>query len=53
MGKAFAYLVVIFLGLFILEWFGVIDIPYVDLPNFTTGKQELMHQTTEAIEQME
>ena len=53
MGKAFAYLVVIFLGLFILEWFGVIDIPYVDLPDFTAGKQDMIHQTTEAVEQVE
>lgn len=53
MGKSFAYLVLILVVLFALEWFGVIDIPYVDLPDFTAGKQDLMHQTEKAVEKME
>ena len=53
MGKAFAYVVVILLGLFVLEWFGIIDIPYIDLPEFNASKQDLMHQTQETVDNME
>ena len=53
MGKAFAYLVLILVSLFALEWFGIIDIPYVDLPEFTESTQDLTHRTEEAVESME
>ena len=53
MGKTFAYLVLILIGLFALEWFGIIDIPYIDLPDFDASKQDMMHQTEKAVENME
>ena len=53
MGKYFGGLIIIVIALFALEWFGVIDIPYVDLPDFTSSKQDMMHQTQEAVDKME
>ena len=53
MGKTFAYLVLILVALFALEWFGIIDIPYVDLPDFTESTQDLTHRTEETVEKME
>lgn len=49
MGKYFAGLILVVVTLFALEWFGVIDIPYVELPDLTAGKQNL-HQTIETVE---
>ena len=45
MGKYFAGLILTVVALFALEWFGIVDIPYLDLPDLTAGKQNLMHQT--------
>ena len=53
MGKYLGGLIIIVIALFALEWFGVIDIPYVDLPDFTAGKKDMLHQTQETVEKME
>ena len=50
MGKYIVWLVIIVIVLLALEWFGVIDIPYVDLPDFTASKEDLIQKTTEAVE---
>lgn len=49
MGKHFGILIIIVVTLFGLEWFGIIDIPYIELPELTAGKQELIHQTVESV----
>ena len=41
---------IILLALFILEWFGIIDVPFLEIPDFTAGKKEMMEKTIEAIE---
>ena len=50
MGKYVIWVVIIVIAVLAVEWFGLIDIPYLDLPDFTGGKQELIHKTTEAVE---
>jgi len=50
MGKYVVWFIIIVIALLAVEWFGFIDIPYLDLPDFTGGKQVLMHKTTEALE---
>ena len=52
MGKYFGGLIIVVIALFVMEWFGVIDIPYLELPDLTVGKQNLMHQTLETVEDM-
>ena len=51
MGKVFAYLVIILLTLFALEWFGVVDIPYIDLPDFTGSRQDMIYKTEKVLDQ--
>lgn len=53
MGKYIIWLVIIVIVLLALEWFGVIDIPYIDLPDFTAGRKDMVHQTQEVIEKIE
>jgi len=47
MGKYVIWFIIIVIAVLAVEWFGFIDIPYLDLPDFTGGKQELIHKTTE------
>ena len=53
MGKYIIWLVIILIVLLALEWFGVIDIPYIDLPDFTAGRKDMVHQTQEVVEKIE
>lgn len=53
MGKYIIWIILIVIALLALEWFGVIDIPYLDLPDFTSGKQDLLHQTKGAAGKIE
>jgi hypothetical protein len=41
---------IIFLVLYFLEWFGVIDVPFLEIWDFTAGKKEMMEKTIGAIE---
>jgi len=50
MGKYVVWFVIIVIALLAVEWFGFIDIPYLDLPEFTSGKQDLIHKSTETVE---
>ena len=49
MGKYIIWLIIIAIALLALEWFEIIDIPYVDLPDFTSSKKDLIHKTTEPV----
>ena len=50
MGKQFGILILIVAALFGLEWFGLIDIPYLELPDLKAGKHEMIYHTVEALE---
>ena len=52
MGKKFASLILAVITLFVLEWFGFIDIPYLDLPDLTAGKQHMIQQNVENLDDM-
>ena len=52
MRKYFASLILAVITLFVLEWFGFIDIPYVDLPDVTAGKQHMIQQNVENLDNM-
>jgi hypothetical protein len=52
MGKYFASLILAVITLFVLEWFGIVDIPYVDLPDLTAGKQHMIQQNVENMDNM-
>ena len=41
---------VIILALFFLEWFGIVDIPFLEIKDFTAGKKEMLEKTIDAIE---
>ena len=50
MGKYIIWFVIIVIAVLAVEWFGIIDIPYLDLPDFTGGKQNLIHKSAEGLQ---
>jgi hypothetical protein len=52
MGKYIIYAVIIFIVLFILNWFKVIDIPFLDMPDFTGAKQESIHKSQDTVKDL-
>jgi hypothetical protein len=53
MGKCFIYGVIILFALFILNWFGIVNIPWMDIPDFTGNKQEMTSKSHDAVKQVE
>jgi hypothetical protein len=51
MAKYFGYAVCILVALFFLEWFQIIDIPFVDIPDFTSGKKVLIEKSGDSLKQ--
>lgn len=53
MGKYFIYAVIILVALFILNWFEIVNIPWLDIPDFTGTKQEMISNSHDAVKQVE
>ena len=53
MGKYFIYGVIILVALFILNWFEIVNIPWMDIPDFTGTKQEMMSNSHDAAKHVE
>ena len=45
MGKFVIYILGILAILFLLEWFRLVDIPYLEIPNYTGSKKELYEKS--------
>jgi hypothetical protein len=50
MGKYIIYGIIVLLVLFILEYFQIVDVPFLEIPDFTSGKEKMIHKTIEAID---
>jgi hypothetical protein len=49
MGKYIAYALVVLIILFALEWFEIVDIPFLEIPDFTGNKEEMMEKTRDSL----
>ena len=52
MGKYVGYVILILIVLFAVEYFGIIDIPFFDIPDYFTGKESMIDKTEEALNQL-
>jgi hypothetical protein len=52
MGKYIAYAILIIGVLFALEWFQIVDVPFLDIPDFMSGKKEMIDSTKDILEKM-
>ena len=50
MRKYIGCAIIVFLILLILEWFEIVDIPFLEIPDFTSGKKEMIYKTKEALD---
>lgn len=52
MGKYIGYVILILIVLFAVEFFGIVDIPYFDIPNYLSGKEDMIDKTEDAMKQL-
>ncbi len=52
MGKYLIYAVIVFIALFILNWFQIIHIPFLDMPDFTGAKQESIQKKHDTVTEL-
>ena len=52
MGKYVGYVILILIVLFAVEFFGIVDIPYFDIPDYFSGKEGMVDQTEKAMKQL-
>lgn len=53
MGKYVGYVLLIIVVIFVLEWFQIVDVPFFEIPDFTSGKKVMINSTKDTLEQME
>ena len=52
MGKYLGYAILIIGLIFVLEWFQIVDVPVLVIPDFLLGKKDMIHSTGDVLEQM-
>ena len=50
MGKYIGCTFLIIVAVFALEWFQIVDVPYFDIPDYTSGKKDMIHATEDMLE---
>jgi len=52
MGKYVGYVILILIVLFAVEYFGIIDIPFFEIPDYFGGKESMINKTEDAMNQL-
>ena len=50
-GKFIGYAILIIDVIFVLEWFQIVDVPFFEIPDFMSGKKDMIHSTEHVLEQ--
>ena len=53
MGKYIGYTFLIIVVVIALEWFEIVDVPYFDIPDLTSGKKTMIHSKDDALKKAE
>jgi len=53
MGKYIAYTLLIIVVVVTLEWLQIVDVPYLDIPDFTSEKKDMIYSTEDVLEKGE
>jgi hypothetical protein len=51
MGKFVIYALIIVVAALILEFFQIVDIPFLEIPDYLSGKTEMIQKTNNMMEQ--
>ena len=52
MGKYIGYTILILVVIFILERFEIVDVPFFEIPDFMSGKNDMIHSTEDVLDQI-
>jgi hypothetical protein len=52
MGKYIGYAILILVVIFALEWFQIVDVPFFEIPDFLSGKKEMIDSTKDVLDKM-
>ena len=52
MGKYIGYALLILVVVFALEWFQIVDVPFFEIPDFLSGKKDMLDSTKDVLEKM-
>jgi hypothetical protein len=50
MGKYIFYALAVLVILFALEWFEIVDVPFLEIPNITGQKKEILDRSKDAMD---
>jgi hypothetical protein len=53
MGKYIGYTLLIIVVVLTLEWLQIVDVPYLETPDFTSEKKGMIHSTENVLEKRE
>ena len=53
MGKYIGYTLLIIVVVVALEWLQIVDVPYFDIPDFLSGKKDMIYSTEDVLEKSE
>jgi hypothetical protein len=51
MGKFVIYAMIIVIAALVLEFFQIVDIPFLEIPDYLSGKTEMIQKTNDMVEQ--
>ena len=51
MGKFIGYTFLIITILLALEWFQIVDVPYLEIPDYTSGKKAIIESSEDTLDQ--
>jgi hypothetical protein len=52
MGKFIGYAFLLLITLFLIEWLQIIDVPFIEIPDYLSGKKEMIDSTKGTLDQM-
>lgn len=53
MGKYIGYTLLIIVVVVALEWLQIVDVPYLDIPDLTSQKKDMIYSTEDVLEKGE
>ena len=53
MGKYIAYTLLIIVVVLTLEWLQIVDVPYLEIPDFTSQKKDMIYSTEDVLDKSE
>jgi len=53
MGKYIGYVILIIVVIFLLEWFQIVDVPFLEIPDSISRKKEMVDSSKDVLEQMD